>query len=186
MRSFISEMSATSTSGVSWWLRRLVSGKPHQIIGPSVSPYMKRWYLIPHTRWVNLYLHKFERSDEDRALHDHPWNFWSFVVKGSYWEITEWERTLRKRWSLAYRNAEHPHRVQLLWRGSHLPTVKTPDGGEKATCHCDDEVADPRCTHPVWTIVLTGPKIREWGFHCDKAWVPWRYFDAHGGCGEYW
>lgn len=27
----------------------------------------------------------------------------------------------------------------------HLPTVKTPDGGNKATCACDFDMIDPRC-----------------------------------------
>jgi hypothetical protein len=44
---------------------------------------------------------------------------------------------------------------------------------------------------PVWTLFITGPVIRTWGFHCPKGWVPWRQFvnvDSPGevgpGCGE--
>lgn len=43
---------------------------------------------------------------------------------------------------------------------------------------------------PVWTLFLTGPKIREWGFLCPQGWRHWREFtDESGdrvgrGCGE--
>lgn len=44
---------------------------------------------------------------------------------------------------------------------------------------------------PVWTLFITGPRVREWGFHCPKGWIPWQEFcdsTNHGnvgrGCGE--
>jgi hypothetical protein len=44
---------------------------------------------------------------------------------------------------------------------------------------------------PVWTLFITGPVVRTWGFHCPKGWVPWRQFVAADnpgavgrGCGE--
>ena len=42
-----------------------------------------------------------------------------------------------------------------------------------------------------WTLFITGPHIRPWGFHCPRGWVPWREFVAADnpgtvgrGCGE--
>jgi hypothetical protein len=161
-------MSDTTFQGKGWF-RQLISGKPHQVIGPPSNPYMLRWYLIPHTRFVNLYLHKFLRSDEDRALHDHPWAFWSWVIKGQYWEYTQgpwlddetptFNKWMRKRWSLAYCKATHAHRVELVWGNA-----------------CREQ--------PVWTIVLTRGKEREWGFWCENGWIPWRQFTDEDGCGE--
>jgi hypothetical protein len=29
-------------------------------------------------------------------------------------------------------------------------------------------------TRPVWTLVLTGPRRREWGFEIDGQWVHWQ------------
>jgi hypothetical protein len=65
--------------------------KPDFVIGDTDNPYLLRWYLTPwrdtykdipaaqRTRWQefvsrlpNVYLHCFMRSDDDRALHDHP------------------------------------------------------------------------------------------------------------------
>jgi len=29
---------------------------------------------------------------------------------------------------------------------------------------------------PAWTIFITGPKIRPWGFYSKAGWLPWRLF----------
>lgn len=146
------------------WFTRLISGSPHFVIGGTERPYMLRWYLIPRNRLLNIYLHKFLRDDDDRALHDHPWNFLSIMLWGSYLEIRPNGEGLRSRsrgWlSMAYRRATDRHRVIL-------------DNG------------------PCWTVVITGPRIRDWGFHCPQGFVPWRDFVASSdegnigrGCGE--
>lgn len=32
---------------------------------------------------------------------------------------------------------------------------------------------------PCWTLFLTGPRYRQWGFHCpERGWVHWRRFTA--------
>lgn len=173
-------MSTTSThpyaSGLSW-LQRLFSGKPHQIIGgENGDPYMLRWYVIPRNPLLNIYVHKFLRSDDDRALHDHPWWFVSLILRGSYIEHTPGGARIRDAWSIAFRPAETRHRVQLL--------INMMTGREL----------------PCWTVIVTGPKRRGWGFWCrDKVtaldhpfydygqqverFVPWREW-GDGGCGE--
>lgn len=142
------------------WFRRLLSGRPHFVIGEGDRPYLLRWYLIPRNPWVNLYLHKFLRDDDDSALHDHPWWFISFVIRGAYREVLPEGSVIRRAGSLGYRQAEHRHRVELL----RVPT---------------------------WTIVMTGPKKRTWGFWCPKGFVPWQEFtkperpgEVGRGCGE--
>ena len=42
-----------------------------------------------------------------------------------------------------------------------------------------------------WTLFITGPRIREWGFHCPQGWRHWRDYTKPGsygqvgrGCGE--
>lgn len=160
------------------WIRTLLSGRPHQSIGGEENPYLRRWYLIPHNRWINVYLHQFLRDDDDRALHDHPWWFASLMVRGGYYEWMECPTPsqcrlsfgdqcvrVRRAPSIAFRRATHRHRVQLM----------------------RDESSQPI---PCWTIVITGPRVREWGFWCPKGFVPWRRFldvDGDGtsgpGCG---
>ena len=54
------------------WLGSLHRRPPDFVIGGADRPYMRRWYLVPKNTQLNVYLHHFRRSDDDRALHDHP------------------------------------------------------------------------------------------------------------------
>ncbi len=31
---------------------------------------------------------------------------------------------------------------------------------------------------PVWTLFITGPRVRDWGFHCPSGWRRWQDFVA--------
>lgn len=173
------------------WLRKLLSGTPHIIIGGTDDPYLLRWYVIPRNRVLNVYVHKFLRSDDDRALHDHPWWFASIMLRGRYREWTRSgpfhsaadpkapafyteERRERRAPSIAFRRAEHVHRVELLTDADGIT-----DG--------------PFNELPCWTLIITGPKVRHWGFHCPKGFVPWEKFTSKAsstsetslGCGEF-
>lgn len=139
--------------------------EPDVVIGGREDPYLARWFLIPRNRWFNVYLHHFLRSDDDRALHDHPWWNLSILLRGAYVEHTVRPgginvRTQRQAGAMKLRRAASAHRIEL------------PDG-------------------PVWTLFVTGPRLRSWGFHCPKGWVHWRRFTAGPrgetigrGCGE--
>lgn len=155
------------------WLRKLVTGIPHMVIGGADDPYLLRWYMIPRNPFVNVYLHKFLRSDDDRALHDHPWWFVSLILRGSYNEVTEAGTRHRRAGSIAFRPAEHRHRVQL---------------------DSNSWVSDRE--FPCWTLIITGRRSRTWGFWCKyrrdehptapvdaERFVPWQEFGP-GGCGE--
>src|SRR5262245_55579519 len=61
---------------------------PDVIIGREGDDYLRRWYVIPRNRIFNVYMHQFIRSDDDRALHDHPWWNLSFLLNGRYVEHT--------------------------------------------------------------------------------------------------
>ena len=98
-----------------WWPRR----EPDHVIGARDDPYLLRWYVIPRNRWANVYLHEFHRDDDDRALHDHPWDFVSWVIHGAYIEHTAFGERVRRR-GIALRIAEIAHRVELL-----APVVRT-------------------------------------------------------------
>lgn len=47
--------------------------------------YMTRWRVIG-TPLFGLYVHRLERPDPRRTLHDHPWPFVTLVLKGGYTE----------------------------------------------------------------------------------------------------
>lgn len=188
------------------WFRKLVTGKPHFIIGPLDEPYLIRRYIVPRNKFLNIYLHKFMRSDDDRALHDHPWPWMSIVLKGGYWEhrpdqlITS--RSWRRPGSVALRGAGSPHRVELAshkeprpndyehWFKSTQPPLDVYQPPGVYTIDLSNYA--PIVEEPCWTLFVTGPKVREWGFHCEKAWVHWQEFttgkngsEVGKGCGEY-
>ncbi|CPT99198.1 Uncharacterised protein [Mycobacteroides abscessus] len=173
------------------WLRKWLRREPHQIIGGKDSPYLLRWYVIPRNKVVNVYLHKFLRSDDDRALHDHPWWFISLILKGGYTEFTENARTARsgllggryRSWdrTVAFRPATFRHRVELWPAVEHVnPFITRRDRREL----------------PCWTLIVTGPRTRLWGFWCKDRFgetrsrqyevdrfIPWDEF-GDAGCGE--
>ena len=141
---------------------RLSRRAPDFIIGGHERPYLRRWFVIPRNPVFNVYLHQFLRSDDDRALHDHPWVFnASWLLRGAYVEHTIKAggicvRTLRKAGGIKLRFGPAPHRIELLAAGdgpTHL-----------LTC---------------WTLFITGPRVRQWGFYCmDRGWIHWKRFTA--------
>ncbi len=136
---------------MSWWHKIIQNRKQDYVIGELHNPYLLRWYLLPKNRLFNVYLHLFLRSDDDRALHDHPWWNFSFLLEGEYVEHTIsaggiHHRRIFRAGDWKVRRAKAAHRIEL-------------HGG---TCV---------------SLFLTGPKCREWGFHCpEKGWVHWREF----------
>jgi hypothetical protein len=128
---------------------------PDFIIGPLSDPYLLRWWVIPRNRWFNIYLHKMLRDDDDRALHDHPWANVSVILQGGYVEHLP-NRTKRRRpGSVVFRRAATPHRLSLL----------------KAN-PADRDYA----MRPSWSLFITGPVVRSWGFWCPNGWTHWRDF----------
>ncbi len=132
--------------------RTVAKRDPDFIIG---EHYMHRWWVIPRNGFFNIYLHHFLKSDDDRALHDHPWWNVSLLLEGEYTEHTIPAggvnvRTVRGARAVKFRGAKSAHRVEL---------------------HAG----------PCWTLFITGPRIRDWGFHCpQRGWVGWREFTAAG------
>lgn len=118
--------------------------------GDANSAYLTRYTLIK-TRFGQICIHVFHRSDADE-LHDHPWNFWTFILWRGYVEETPFGR--RRLWPgmLQFRPAEHRHRVELV-------------NGHKSI-----------------TLVFMGPYRREWGFVTPSGWQQWREYFRRKGC----
>ena len=95
-------------------------------IGGKENPYLLRWWVIPRNRFFNVYLHKFLRDDDDRALHDHPWLSLSVILKGGYVEHTAKEVRRREAGSIIFRRAKHAHRIELLREGFCLAQKVVP------------------------------------------------------------
>jgi hypothetical protein len=50
--------------------------------GADTDVYLIRYYVFQN-KYFNVFIHIFLRSDRD-DMHDHPWNFGTYVVRGSY------------------------------------------------------------------------------------------------------
>ena len=126
------------------------------IKAPDGTVYLRRWTLL-NLRVVKVMLHKMERPDYARQLHDHPWSFATLVLRGGYIEQYQTPQGLAWRHNrpgrVRFNRAEHAHVVFALPRG---------------TC---------------WTLVVRGPRRRAWGFLTDCGWMPFqRYIDkAYAG-----
>lgn len=127
--------------------------EPDFHIGGKENPYLLRWYLTErHPERHKIYLHKFLRDDDDRALHDHPANSVSIILRGGYLEHLP-GGVVKRRYPgmVVFRKAEQAHRIELFRdkRGNVIPAR---------------------------TIFIFGPKVREWGFHCPQGWRHWSEF----------
>lgn len=62
----------------------------HRVITDCITrdPYLYRWFLF-RTKRIGIFLHCFVRSDYERALHDHPWNFLVIPIWRGYIEHQE-------------------------------------------------------------------------------------------------
>lgn len=124
------------------------------------SPYLSRWYPIGHRSELggaqtffdqhppagtrehalpfNLFLHRFHRSDDDGALHSHPFEWAvSLVLVGGYSEERRrGDRVVRRDvlpWRINFIRGDTYHRVDLF-------------------------------EHDAWSLFLVGPKLPTWHF----------------------
>lgn len=154
-----------------FWILSALTEKAYEILesrtfdlripaDPNKPVYMERWWLVKN-RFISIYLHRIWRSDDDRALHDHPWMNFSLLLDGAYREhrilnggihtLDHYqEGDMKVRWT-----GKYAHRLQLHESGSW--------GTEK----------------PVTTLFITGPIQRRWGFHADDyGWIDSRNWEA--------
>lgn len=138
-----------------WFLNLLERLGRKRIVMDRVNnePYLERYYLFLKERKnfpFNVFLHRFLKSDPD-DLHDHPWSYFTIILKGGYWEwVPQYNSQGKKIGELAkwrspghfrFNNAKSYHRIEL-----------------------DPDV---EC----WTLFMPGPQERDWGFLSKGQWV---------------
>ena len=114
-------------------------------------PYLIRYYVFLKERKnfpFNVTLHKVLVSDEP-TLHDHPWGYATFILKGGYWEhipivskegaVVDSTKVWRGPGHFRMRSADDLHWLEL---------AKDADGNEI----------------PCWSLFFMGRKVKEWGF----------------------
>ena len=79
-------------------------------LGLPEEPYLTRWVL--DLGFISFRLHHWTGSDDLRHPHDHAWSFMTFVLYGSYLDISPDGDELMKAGKIAYR------RKTSLWRAN--------------------------------------------------------------------
>jgi hypothetical protein len=125
--------------------------------------YLRRWFIKGWGTDSQWFIHNIRLPDEGRDMHDHPWDFTSWVLLGGYTEeVRRVEGTLSYVETRCHsagdkieNSAYHTHRIEFLERSVLGST---------------------------WTLVNTGPARRVWGFFTRKTqtspleWTNWRKY----------
>lgn len=129
---------------------------PVRTISVDGDVYFRRYYVVgnyPAKYWpqpaarqrlpwlpFTVYLHRFERPDRDRALHNHPWRWAvSLCLRGGYVEeraLPDGDTELRRL---------RPGRLNLIRHGAFHRILRL-----MGPCN--------------WTLIITGPVVSRWGF----------------------
>lgn len=173
-----------SRPAVSAWIIRRAMRTPYCPItsrdGSEI--YMDRWWLFnPYTKdatgsagparrsWLpSVRVHHIMRADDDGALHDHPWNARTIVMRGWYREERPAEDAMLEMptgWTLVSFRELH-HRIagytgRVLFNSYHRISEVSPGG--------------------VYTLWFTWKYRGTWGFMVDGHKVPWRKYLAGRG-----
>ncbi|WP_200955643.1 hypothetical protein [Massilia sp. Root418] len=159
---FIAQIAARPA--VAKWLIRRAQRTPYSPIIKDGELYMDRaWLFNPYPdtgesgadrkAWrfpISIRIHHIVLPDQDRDLHDHPWNARTIVLKGGYTEARRENRVYHLYTRLAGDTAT------LKYGEYHRITSLEPGGA--------------------WTMFITGRYRGTWGFMVDGAKVPWREY----------
>lgn len=96
---------------------------------------------ILRTPWFTVRIHHILSSDHDRDFHDHPFSFMSLILRGGY--------------------------------GEHRPTgaFQIYKAGSVVYRRAEDFHRLTLIDDSAWTLVVTGPYRRPWGFLVDTTWI---------------
>lgn len=150
--------------------------------------YLTRWYLL-RTPLFSIMLHKFSRSDEDRALHDHPWPFLVIPLRSGYTEISD--KPCEACGGNGYYGMSGLSGVCSFCRGTKREPVarrvrpffgtrfRAADYRHRVVLHAcnykgapDSEDSCPLCKGscelPAWSLFIRFRRCREWGYWLER------------------
>lgn len=135
------------------WLRAIIRFLflTKEIISQEGVLHFQRYRFI-QTPWFAIYLHGIFMSDMDRHFHDHPWEFWSLILRGSY----------RERYSC-------PPNHYAMHYGHYRP-------GDVNHHIAEDAHMLALLTPSVWTLVLVKGRERVWGYQTKEGWIDFKSY----------
>lgn len=107
-----------------------------------------RRYRLLQLPWFAIYIHQICRSDEDTEMHDHPWDFASVILEGSYREAARFP----------------PHYETVRYQQFY--------SGDVIEHKAEDVHKITLVSKEVWTLVFTSGRDRYWGYRfADGSWI---------------
>jgi len=123
------------------------------VFASHIGGYMHRW--IVQTPWGTVRLHRILRADAGWDLHDYPFDFTSLILRGGYTEVRERD------------DEDGPVYVARMFTAGRVVRRQAAD------LHRITAVLPGTLT-----LVVSGPRVRKWGFLTRLGWVP---HDAYQG-----
>ena len=173
---------------MNWCIRKDKVFKITGTAGPD-DVYLIRYYIL-RSKYMNIFLHQFLRSDRD-DLHDHPWNFATYLIKGAYTEnkfdevtgvVTQTRRANYDRYSPNFLTPiDHVKQNTLVFR-------KATDQHQVVV---DRDLKESEKDQAALTLFISGPTKRDWGFIVEedsmfynelkagikmRRWIDWRTY----------
>ena len=148
--------------------------------------YMGRWWLFnPYSRethkaalwWCpwSFRIHHIMRPDADRALHDHPWNARTIILRGRYTE----QRPASEKWKKAVMSGLVPNPapkfVDWIMRDA-CEWIRRDEGDTATLSHGEYHRIDEVSRDGVITLFITSKWRGDWGFLVNGVKVPWRTY----------
>lgn len=170
------------------WLIARAKLTPYQHImsADGTEMYMGRWRLFnpysgtthkPAHWWFpwSIRIHHILRHDNDRDLHDHPWNARTIILRGWYNE----QRPASEEWKRAVHSGlvPNPDPKFVDWIMRDACEWIRRDAGDTATLnHGEYHRIDRVSPGGVITLFITSKWRGDWGFLVNGVKVPWRTY----------
>lgn len=117
-----------------------------EIVSKDGGVHFRRYRLL-QTPWFAIYVHNIRQSDMDADMHDHPWNFMSFILEGAYFE-----------------DVKYPPNFLAIHSGKHY-------SGSMIRHKAEDAHRITLISDEVWTLVFTSGRERYWGYQTRAGWI---------------
>jgi len=99
------------------------------------------------------------RSDDDGAMHDHPWPSESVILRGGYWEIEPYDQ--------GQSSDLDGQRFKRTWKGPGAYTCRK--AGDRHRLEVEPGVK-------AWTLFTMGAYEQHWGFYTPEGKQYWREY----------
>ncbi len=109
--------------------------------------HFQRFRLLDIEDSLRIYVHRISASDEDAHMHDHPWDFRSLILRGSYTE-------------------------ESVAHVGQTPVTRTYTPGTVIEHEYSDFHQITLNTPVVWSLVVATGMRHPWGYLVNERWVP--------------